>query len=249
MGTVLLLVAGSTALTACGTSSAADPASCQGGAPRLTVTGTGTASAAPDLLTVTIELDVTASSAALALAQDNTDTAAVLAAFTQGGVAPKDLQTTNLSVQPDYVTVHGRQVPSGYEVDDTVTAMVRRLDTAGDLLDAVVAAGGNALSIDSLDFSLANPEGVQNNARTAAVHQAVGHAGSMAVAAGDHLGPLCSLRDNSSTTEEPLPSTAYGALRQAALPAAVPLRGGTQQATAQVTLVYALAQGHRSRTV
>jgi uncharacterized protein YggE len=167
LAVVVLVLAGSTLLAACSSTSAADPASCQGGSAKLTVTGTGTASASPDLLTVTVEVDVTARTAALALSQDNTETAAVLAAFTQGGVSAKDLQTTNLSVQPNYVYTDGRQIPSGYAVNNTIEAMVRKLDTAGDLLDAVVAAGGNDLSIDSLDFSLENPEGVQNQARTA----------------------------------------------------------------------------------
>jgi uncharacterized protein YggE len=240
---VVLVVTGGVLWAVLGSSSAASAASCSGGSPKLTVIGTGTATAAPDLLTVTVDVDVTASSAAAALAQNNTDTAAVLAAFTQGGVASKDLQTTNLSVQPTYVYIRGRQVPSTYEVNNTIQATMHDLSTAGTTLDAVVNAGGNDLSIDSLNFSLQNPQSIQDDARTNAVRQAASHAGSMAIAAGDHLGALCSLNDNSSITPEPLPGGVFKGLANGTAQPAVPLSGGTQQASAQVTLIYALAGG------
>jgi uncharacterized protein YggE len=241
---VLLVVVGGILWGVLGTPSAS-AASCDGGSPKLTVIGTGTASAAPDLLTVTVEVDVTAPSVAAALTQNNADTAAVLSAFTQGGVASKDLQTTNLSVQPNDVYTQGRQVPSTYEVVNTIDAKLHDLSTAGTTLDAVVTAGGNDLSIDSLTFSLQNPQSIQDEARTSAVRKAKSHAGSMATAAGDHLGPLCSLDENSSITPIPLPGGVMKGLANGTAQPTVPLSGGTQQASAQVTLIYALSGSTR----
>jgi hypothetical protein len=87
-----------------------------------------------------------------------------------------------------------------------------------------------------------DPRKIEDTARTDAVHQAVSHARSMAQAAGERLGPVCSLSDNSSSNYLP---PGYGAERIASSAAsAVPLQPGTQQESAQITLVYALQQTH-----
>ena len=224
---------------------AADPPSCGGGSPKLTVVGTGVATGTPDLLTISVDVNVTGSSATSALADDNTRTAAVLAAFTQGGVAARDLQTTGLSVQPDLTFVGGNEVVTGYGVDNTVVARLRDLSKAGDVIDSVANAAGNATRINSLSFSLDDSRGIQDQARKDAVRQAVAHAGSMALAAGDHLGPVCSLTDDSAISPSPLPANAQAGMRAAmglASPS-VPLTGGSEQADASVTLVYALGSG------
>jgi uncharacterized protein YggE len=221
------------------------------------VEGNGQASATPDLLTVTVGVAVTGPSAGAALTLDNTQTAAVLAAFSQGGVAPKDLQTTGLSVQRSYpepapgvavgqpaiVVGNGRPRPAEYDVDNTVVAKLRDLSSAGSVIDAVVAAGGDATSIDSLVFSLDDQRRIEDRARLDAVRQAVSHAGSMAEGAGEHLGQLCTMTDDSTPIPSPLGLGIAGPADAARGGTSVPLSGGTEQVTARVTAVYALAAG------
>jgi uncharacterized protein YggE len=65
----------------------------------------------------------------------------------------------------------------------------------------------------------------------------------MALAAGERLGPVCSLNDQSQVQiyNQPFASAAQAAgmpLDRAA--ASVPLQAGSQQQTAQATIVYAL---------
>jgi hypothetical protein len=100
--------------------------------------------------------------------------------------------------------------------------------------------GGNATRINSLDFSVADTRGLEDRARTDAVHQAVAHARSMAVAAGEQLGPVCSLTDRSQTENYNEPFAAGLPSATSNAPAAVPLEAGSQQETAQVSMVYAL---------
>jgi uncharacterized protein YggE len=62
----------------------------------------------------------------------------------------------------------------------------------------------------------------------------------MALAAGERLGPVCSLSDQTQTdvySPEPLASAG---LAQNKATAQVPLEAGSQQETAQVSMVYAL---------
>ena len=212
----------------------AQPA-CASSTPKLTVQGTGNASATPDVLTVAVDIDVTDPNAQASLVDDNSKAAAVVAAFKAGGVMSKDIQTSNVSIQPNY-SLTG--TITGYEMTNTLTAELRNFSTAGSVIDAVTTAAGNAARIDSLTFSIQDPRPIEDRARNDAVGQAVSHARSMAAAAGERLGPVCSLTDDSSpdySTLNPLPSA-----RAALGSTSVPLQAGTQQESAQITLVYAL---------
>jgi len=127
-------------LAPAGGAAASSGSTCGSGSPRLSVEGLGTATATPDLLTVAMDVSVTAGTATAALDEDNGDTAAVTAAWRAGGVGAADLQTTDLSVEPEDRLAGGDEVVVGYEVDNTVVAAVRDLARAGSLIDAVSAA-------------------------------------------------------------------------------------------------------------
>ena len=76
------------------------------------------------------------------------------------------------------------------------------------------------------------------------------HAQSMAVSAGEKLGPVCSLSDQSQIEnyQEPFPSAAGlpSSTDQAA--SSVPPEAGSQEETAQVTMVYSLTSPARPST-
>ena len=211
---------------------------CVSSAPRLISHGSGTATGTPDLLTIVVGVDVTAPTASGALGEDNVKTSGVLRALERGGVASRDVQTTGLSIQPQYSYPHGVQTLTGYEVTNTVTAKLRELARAGRVIDAVAAAAGNAVRVDSVSFSIEDPAALQDQARVQAVRQALSHARSMAAAAGERLGPVCSVADQTEQPPvQPLPFAGLSANRAAAQ---VPLEAGSQSVTDQVTLVYAL---------
>jgi uncharacterized protein len=240
VGLVVALATGGTALAlaASGRSTSSTTsvvAACAGSAPRLTVQGTGTASGAPNLLTVSVGIEVTEPSAQVSLADDDSKASAVTDVLKQGGVSQSDVQTTDLQIQPQYDS-HG--VITGYEVTNTLTAKLRDFSTAGSIVDAIAGAAGNAVQINSLTFSIADPRGLEDQARTDAVDQAVDHARSMARAAGEQLGPVCSLSDDTPITY--VQPEGYAVPLSARNAAEVPVEPGTQQVSAQVTMVYAL---------
>jgi uncharacterized protein YggE len=219
-------------------------ASCSGSTPKLTVQGTGTATVTPNLLTIVVNITSSAGSATMALDDDNLKVTGALAAFKSGGVKAKDIQTSGLSLQPNYAYPKGVPTVTGYQVTNNVTATLRNVGQAGAVIDAVVGSAGNAVQIQSLTFSSSNPGAVEGQARAAAVSQAVAHAKVMALAAGRSLGPVCSLTDQATS-----PSNLGGTLPYpvadavgGSTTAAVPIASGTQTETAQITLVYALRQ-------
>jgi uncharacterized protein len=237
IGIVVALVLSGAALALSEAASTANSAGaqCSSTAPKLTVQGTGSASQTPNVLTVSVGIDVTDSTAEASLSDNNSKAAAVTAALTRGGIAGKNLQTSDFSIQPVY-NVQG--VPTGYEVTNTLTAQVRNLANAGSVIDALADAAGNAVRINSLSFSVSDPRVMEDDAREQAVHQAVSHAQAMARAAGERLGTVCSLTDATPVQPEPVPYGPLGTPTRTAGP--VPLQPGNQEAPANVTMIYAL---------
>ncbi len=161
------------------------------------------------------------------------------AAFEQGGVQARDIQTSDVSIEPSY---SNDGVITGYEMTNVITAQLHDLATAGSVVDAVTTAAGNAARIDSLTFSIEDQRTIEDRARADAVTQAVSHARSMARAAGERLGPVCALTDDSDNGSDDVYPNSIGAAPEASAASSVPLEPGTQQSTGKVTLVYALEQ-------
>ena len=235
-----LLAGTGRAQAAPGTSTSTAPVTCGGGKPEVRVTGTGTVSVTPNLLVLRLSVHSTGTQATEALASNNTTTAAVVHVLRAGGIAAKDLQTTNFAISPDYTNTGSTL--SGYSVDNTIVARVHRIGSAGTLIDAAVAAGGNAVRINSVSFSVTRPLHAQGLARTMAVHQAIGHAKAIAAASGRTLGGICSLRDNTTSTSTG-PNPFYAASGAALAPQRAPavLESGSQTVSDNVTIVFALS--------
>lgn len=211
--------------------------SCSPNSAKLTVQGTGLATGTPDTLTIDIATSATEATAQEALTDNNNEATAVTAAFAAGGVTKKNIQTTGLSVQPNYTLAKGTEVLTGYRVNNTISAMITNLASAGSVIDAVSSAAGNAGQINSVSLSIKDPRNLEDQARTDAVHQAVSHAQTMAKSAGERLGPVCSLTDTAPTSQfNPGVSIPAGSPQASA----VPIEVGSQQANAQVTIVYSL---------
>lgn len=215
--------------------------SCSGSAPKITVSGTGIVKATPTRLTLSLDVHATSVSVSRALAQDNTAATAVIQALLAHGVTKQDITTADFTVTPNYST---KGKLTGYTVDETVVAQLSKLASAGAVIDATLAAGGNHTSIDSLAFSIANPTKVQNEARVRAVRQAAGRARAMATAAGERLGGICSIHDDTSTGTGPiLPMAAARAPTHGAAGAvSTPVEAGSQTVTGRVSIVYALVR-------
>ncbi|MGH9068292.1 MAG: SIMPL domain-containing protein [Acidimicrobiales bacterium] len=211
--------------------------------PTVTAEGSGTASAAPDLLTLTLGVHTQASSAKAALAANNTKAQALVKTLEKAGVTEANLQTTGLSINPAYSHPKGGSPKvNGYRVNDTVTAKIHKMSSAGTLIDAAAAKVGNAVRLEGVSFSLTHDTAVQARAHTRAVQAAMGQAQAMAKAAKSTLGTLCSVSDVPARVR-PYPLHASGQASAASASTAappVPIQTGTNQVVARVTVVYAL---------
>jgi uncharacterized protein len=210
---------------------------CGSSDPKLTVQATGQATATPNLLTLSIGVNVSGPTASAALSDANDKAAGLSATLEQDGVAKADIQTANFSILPSYAT---NGTITGYQVSNTLSVKLHDLAASGTVIDAAATSAGNAIRVNGLAFSVDDTRTVDGTARADGIQVAAAHAHSMAAAAGQTIDGVCSITD--STTTYPIPQDFAGAgggiAGTTASPANLPLEPGTQQSTAQVTVVY-----------
>ena len=240
IGVAVVVAALAAGLTACGSSASASTPhpGCASSAPRITVEASGRASATPDILTIDIGVSVSDPTASTALSDANSKATTLTNALKLLGVASPDAQSTDFSISPTFAP---NGAITGYQVSNTLLVTLRHLSNAGQVIDLAAASVGNAIRINGLTFAVSNTGNVDGRARAAAVITAAAHAHAMAAAAGESLGGICSVVDSTNGLIPVITGrTAFGGASNGAnLP--VPLEPGAQQASAQVTVVYAMA--------
>lgn len=205
---------------------------------QISVTGTGAAAAKPDIATVTAGVTSEAETAAQALSQNSAAMRAVLDALKQLGLADRDVQTSNFSIQPQYNRVDRRASSSdrepqiiGYTVTNTVVAVVRDLEKLGTVLDRIVSNGAN--TIGNLSFDIAEPGPVYDEARRNAVQDAKRKAGLFAEEAGVRLGRVLTINE----LQGGRPGRARATLAESS---EVPIAAGENTISMSVTMTFEL---------
>jgi uncharacterized protein YggE len=110
----------------------------------ISVTGSGAVTTEPDTASTSFGVVTQGSTAHEAMSRNSVEMAKVVEALKHAGVAPKDLQTQYVSLNPRYDN-QGSEVV-GYGASNSVSAIVRDLAQVGDVIDAAVAAGANNVS-------------------------------------------------------------------------------------------------------
>jgi len=205
--------------------------------PVLTVTGTGSVETAPDMATVMLGVTTTGATAGAAMSANSDAFAAVIARLKAAGVEDRDIQTSNLSLNPNWV-MNSEGTASevqGYIATNMVTVRIRDLDNTSPVLDAAIADGANALN--GLTFGLQNPRPQQDAARKLAVADAVAIATLLSDAAGTKLGPILSIQEGGNMS--PMPAPMFRGMADAA---PVPVEAGAVDVSASVTIVFQIGQ-------
>ncbi|HKR52012.1 MAG TPA: SIMPL domain-containing protein [Pseudonocardiaceae bacterium] len=202
----------------------------------ITARGLATVTGTPDTVTVVIGVQTRGPSAKGTLDANSAQATALIDALKAKGVTAADLRTSQLSINPTYDSATRRI--TGYEVTNQVTATLRNISGAGELIDAASAAAGDAVRVQQLGFSIDDDSASRAQARADAVRQATAQAKQLADAAGVTLGRLHSI------TEVPVnpPGPVFRDSAPAADAAAVPLEPGTQKLTVMVEVVYDIDQ-------
>ena len=162
----------------------------------ITVTGTGTAMVVPDAVRLMATVSTMESTNKTALANANKSSNAIRAALKNEGIASKDIKTSSLTVYPEYnYTQDKGQELIGYRASQSFTVVIRKADSAGKVVDAVVDAGGAPLQITGVAPFLSKGSAASAEARKAAVADAKTRANSYASALGQRLGRVIFLNE------------------------------------------------------
>ena len=205
---------------------------------RIVVSGRGVVETVPDMATISMGVVSEAKTAGDALAKNTDALAAVLKQLAEAGIESRDIQTNNLSLSPRWNNggSMSKAAPEirGFIANNTVSVRVRDLAQLGVVLDAVVQNGAN--SFHGLSFGLQDMEPAQNEARVAAIKDAMAKAQLYATAAGVELGDVVSISDGAVRSVGPVMMEA-DMMRSMA----VPVAKGELSVTADVTVVFGIA--------
>lgn len=204
---------------------------------QITVMGHGTVDAVPDMAVITLGVSHQKDTARDAVAEVAVTSGAILAALGDIGVAPRDMQTSGLSLTQvwDHRTTGQPPRVTGYEASNQVTVRIRDLAVLGEILGHVTAEGANRFQ--GLQFTLQDPKPVLQEARRRAVADGADRAQLYADAAGVALGPLLAIQETGPSMPRPMPM-----MRESlAADMAMPVAEGELALSATVTMIYAIA--------
>jgi uncharacterized protein YggE len=195
----------------------------------ITVFGTGSANVTPDRASFAFGTVSQAATANAALTASSQAVARVIAALKKAGVAQADIQTSDVSLSPR-MNDNGNEIV-GYTASNTVTATIRKLGDAGDVVDAAVTAGANQVYGPNLLAS--DQDAVYRNALKAAVAEARTKAETLAAASNSTLGKITAIVEGGGVTP-PMP------MAVGAKDSSVPIEPGTQKIEATVSVTFAI---------
>ena len=204
------------------------------------VRGEGSVSAAPDFARITIGVTSAGRNAGEAMAANAKAANALVSLIKAEGVAPADIQSSDVSISPTFSQSSPGQTTSptitGYSVSNNVTVIVRDIARLGALIDKAVVVGAN--SIYGIGFGHNSPSALLDKARPLAVADARRKAEIYAGAGGARLGRLMVLTEEGGSEAPVAFSRAYAG----ASPAPPPIEAGEDRLTVTVTARFELTQ-------
>jgi uncharacterized protein YggE len=197
----------------------------------VTVNGEATVSVAPDAVVIRVGVSSQGKTAREASDANAHKMTAVLASIKESGIADRDVQTSRLSLQPQYdPNKAGPARLQGFQVTNQVTVRIRDVDKLPTVLDKAITAGANEMS--GIEFIVTEQSKLLDQARDEAIADARRKATLYAQAAGGKLGHVVSIVEEGST---PPPRPPMAALRMA-----VPVAPGERELRAVVSVSYEL---------
>jgi uncharacterized protein YggE len=214
----------------------APPALAHDEAPKRTISlaATGAIKTTPDKVDISTGVTTEANAAREALDKNTSAMAKVIEALKGEGIDPKDIQTTNFSVNPVYQHTTDGKLPVivAYRVTNQVRITLHDTGKLGAILDKVVSLGAN--QIDSIEFGVEEPEALKDEARKLALKNVTDNAKLYAEAAGVELGPILSISEEESSYQ---PRFAPAATRSE-MAKTVPIEAGTASVEVRVRVTW-----------
>lgn len=211
----------------------------------LTVSAEGRTERAPDLAVFNAGVTSQGKTAGEALSANSADMARVLAALKRAGIADRDVQTSQLSLNPIYA--QQRPLPDGsydpmgpkivgYQASNQVTVRQRDLKSFGKVIDTLVEAGAN--QVNGPSFQMDDGDAAADAARIDAIKKARARAELYARAAGLRVVRILSIAEGGGYSPPPV---YYARAEMAMDKAQAPVAPGEVTTSIGVTVMFELA--------
>ncbi len=200
----------------------------------ISVSADATIKAKPDLANFSFGVSKDGSSASLALAANSSAMRRVIAAIKREGVAARDIQTQQVSVNP--ITNSSGSV-TGYNASNSVSVDLHEVLKAGRLITQVTAAGANLESGPT--FSVENTDLTYEKALNEALDKAQAKAASMAKHVGLSLGKPATIKEGTQSVV-PIFAALDRTAPKAQAQGVAPVQRGRIQVSASVVVVYSV---------
>ncbi len=211
----------------------------------LSITASGEVMREPDIAFISSGVTTEAETAGEAMETNRARMNGVMGALKKAGIAERDIQTSNFSLQPRYeyekYDQGNRRKLVGYQVSNQVTAKVTQLSRIGQTLDALVDAGGNTFS--GLRFGLEDDSQARNEARRRAMLEAASRAELYASAAGYRVARIVTINEYEQQSG-PTPQLMMARSSGMAESAPTPISGGEVGYSVQVNVTFELEKAN-----
>jgi uncharacterized protein YggE len=211
----------------------------EGDEPRRTISvnGNGTVDVTPDIAHLDMGVRAVADKSQDALDQVGTKSKALVDSLKGLGIAEEDIQTSGISLWPQYGET-GEQI-TGYEASVSVSVTARDIDRLGEVIDGVSTFVGDDLTLGGIWFDYDDPEAVLEQARADAIANARERAAQYAEAAGAEVGEITHISETVTGGEVfPLSDMRVAAAEGAADMA---IEAGTQELSVDVAVVFEMS--------
>lgn len=202
---------------------------------QITVIGVGSVATVPDMAMINLGVSNQAKKATQAMAATSETTGEMLQQLAALGIAPQDMQTSDLSLNPVWSdrssSGAGNREITGFVASNSVLVRVRELADLGQIMAAVTSVGAN--NFNGLQFSVQDPEPLANLARQKAVADAMAKASLFAMAADLSLGPVQSITEQGGARPMAMEMNVARA-------ASMPVAAGEVSVSASVVMVFAI---------
>ena len=204
---------------------------------RLDIAATGEVTRVPDIAIISTGVVTRASTATGAIQQNAARMARVRAALKRAGIDDKDIQTSTISLSPEYTYQQNKApVLNGYSASNQVSVRFRDIGDTGKILDALVAEGANQINGPSLTID--KPEAALDEARVKAIAAGRARAELYARALGMRVTRLLSVSETGGyAVPPPMPMYARAEMAQ---DASTKIDPGEQKVQVSVSMSFEL---------
>jgi uncharacterized protein YggE len=203
----------------------------------VTISADGSVKVVPDAVRMNATVTTIGANSKEAQASVTKSSAAVRAALTAAMIDKKDIATQSITVYPEYnYTQDSGSKLIGYRASQSFAIIIRNAANAGDIVDSVIAAGGDNLQINGVTPFVLDSTKAAEAAREVAVKNAKSKATSYAKLMSVKLGKVTYIVENSAPASYPMQSM----LGKAEADSVTVVDLGQQDVTVNITIRWAL---------